>query len=307
MKNTIIALVIIIIIIIFGLAFYQGGFFKQPLTDNQLENSDLIEKATSTAATSTLAETEAAGPEKIIGQSVEGRDIVAYTYGKGDKEVVFVGGAHGGYSWNTILVAREIKEYFEDNPEKIPINLKVTIIPLLNPDGLNKVVGTIGEFDSSDIPTSTEETVSGRFNANEVDINRNFDCNWQKTSTWRNQKVNAGSKPFSEPEAQAFRNYINETKPVAAVFYFSAAGGVFSSSCQNGILTETKELTSLYAKAAGYPAYSEFDFYDISGDAVNWLAKEGIPGISVLLSNHQDTEWNKNKKGIDAVLNYYAD
>ncbi|HQF41238.1 MAG TPA: M14 family metallopeptidase, partial [Candidatus Paceibacterota bacterium] len=236
----------------------------------------------------------------------EGRDIMAYSYGEGGKEIAFVGGVHGGYSWNTVLAAREIKEYFEANQEKIPAGLKVTVIPLLNPDGLNKVVGTIGEFDAGDVPQG-EETVPGRFNANNVDLNRNFDCNWQETSTWRNQKVNAGTKPFSEPEAQAFRNYINEAKPAAVVFYFSAAGGVFSSSCQDGILPETKELTSVYAKASGYPAYSEFDFYDISGDAVNWLAKEKIPGISVLLSNHQDTEWSKNRKGIEALLNYYAD
>lgn len=306
MKNTIIALVVIIIIVIFAFALYQGGFFNQAPVDNQSENPDWTGNATSTA-TSTPAEAEAMGPEKVIGQSAEGRDIVAYSYGEGDKEVVFVGGVHGGYSWNTVLAAREIKEYFEDNQEKIPANLKVTIIPLLNPDGLNKVVGTTGEFDSGNVPASVEETVSGRFNANNVDLNRNFDCNWQETSTWRNQKVNAGTKPFSEPEAQAFRNYINEAKPAAVVFYFSAAGGVFSSSCQDGILPETKELTSVYAKASGYPAYSEFDFYDISGDAVNWLAKEKIPGISVLLSNHQDTEWSKNRKGIEALLNYYAD
>lgn len=306
MKNTIIALVVIIIIVIFGFALYQGGFFNQAPTDNQSENPDWTGNATSTA-TSTPAEAEAMGPEKVIGQSAEGRDIVAYSYGEGDKEVVFVGGVHGGYSWNTVLATREIKKYFEENPEKIPANLKVTVIPLLNPDGLNKVIGTTGEFDSGNVPASVEETVSGRFNANGVDLNRNFDCNWQETSTWRNQKVNAGTKPFSEPEAQAFRNYINQAKPAAVVFYFSAAGGVFSSSCQDGILSETKELTSVYAKASGYPAYSEFDFYDISGDAVNWLAKEKIPGISVLLSNHQDTEWSKNRKGIEALLNYYAD
>ncbi len=135
MKNTIIALVIIIIIVIFGFALYQGGFFNQAPTDNQLEDPDLTGNATSTA-TSTPA--EATGPEKVIGKSAEGRDIMAYTYGEGGKEIAFVGGVHGGYSWNTVLAAREIKEYFEANQEKIPTGLKVTVIPLLNPDGLNK-------------------------------------------------------------------------------------------------------------------------------------------------------------------------
>jgi hypothetical protein len=32
------------------------------------------------------------------------------------------------------------------------------------------------------------------------------------------------------------------------------------------------------------------------------MAKKDIPAISVLLSNHQDIEWKKNKAGIQAVL-----
>jgi hypothetical protein len=40
---------------------------------------------------------------------------------------------------------------------------------------------------------------------------------------------------------------------------------------------------------------------------VNWLAKNNIPAISVLLTNHTDVEWDKNKKGIDAILEYYGE
>ena len=39
---------------------------------------------------------------------------------------------------------------------------------------------------------------------------------------------------------------------------------------------------------------------------VNWFAKQNIPAISVLLTNHTDTEWTKNQKGIEALLSYYA-
>jgi hypothetical protein len=91
------------------------------------------------------------------------------------------------------------------------------------------------------------------------------------------------------------------------VVYYSAVGGVFSSNCYNGVLPETATLTNLYAQASGYKAYAEFDFYTITGDMVNWLAKERIPAISVLLTNHTDTEWSKNKAGIEALLNYYGE
>jgi len=39
---------------------------------------------------------------------------------------------------------------------------------------------------------------------------------------------------------------------------------------------------------------------------VNWLAKNKIPAISVLLSTHTDTEWDKNRKGVEALLQSYA-
>jgi hypothetical protein len=72
-------------------------------------------------------------------------------------------------------------------------------------------------------------------------------------------------------------------------------------------LPETKTLTNLYAQASGYKANEEFNFYAITGDMVNWLAKNNIPAISVLLTNHTDVEWDKNKKGIDAILEYYGE
>jgi hypothetical protein len=39
---------------------------------------------------------------------------------------------------------------------------------------------------------------------------------------------------------------------------------------------------------------------------VNWLAKNNIPAISVLLSTHTDVEWDKNLSGIKALLQYYG-
>ena len=182
----------------------------------------------------------------------------------------------------------------------------MTVIPALNPDGLYEVTGIEGRFAASDIPDDAD-TVPGRFNANGVDLNRNFDCDWQAEGTWQSRTVDAGGAVFSEPEARAFRDYVAANEPSAVVVFYSAAGGVFSSNCHGDVLAETRELTALYAKESGYRPYESFDFYAITGDAVNWLAKEGVPAISVLLSNHTSTEWAKNRAGIEAVLERYAE
>jgi hypothetical protein len=245
--------------------------------------------------------------ETVLGESVEGRAITAYHYGEGDTELLFVGGIHGGYSWNTVLVAYELMDYLEENVDELPGDIKVTVIPVLNPDGLNRVVGSTDRFTPGDVPTTPLATVPGRFNANEVDLNRNFDCDWQSEGKWQNTTVSGGDNAFSEPESAAIKAYIEAREPKAVVVWYSAAGGVYASNCHTGILSETREIMNAYARASGYPADESFDFYAITGDMVNWLAKEKIPAISVLLTNHKDVEWNKNKAGIEALIKYYSE
>jgi len=247
-----------------------------------------------------------AGPVEVIGSSVEGRDITAYHFGTGEKEVLFVGGIHGGYSWTTALLAYELVEYLENNPEAVPEGVKVTVIPTVNPDGLFDVTGKDGIFAKSDVSSSDAVKVAGRFNANKVDLNRNFNCLWEETGTWKSQSVSGGTEPFSEPESVAVRDYVESHTPEAVVVYYAAAGGVYASNCKNGVMPETLALTNTYAGASGYTANEEFDFYEITGDMVNWLAANQIPAISVLLTTHTDTEWSKNLKGIEAVLKSIA-
>lgn len=304
MKNIIIILLVIII-----LGF--GAYILTTQTDKGGEVSlpapvDTVPTPIPTP-TPPVPEPPVNGPVSVIGKSVEGRDITAYHYGSGDEEILFIGGVHGGYSWNAALVAYEAMDYFEANPEIIPEQVKVTVIPVLNPDGLAKVLATsTGKFAPADVNPSQTAQVAGRFNGNEVDLNRNFDCDWQAEGKWQSKTVSGGSEAFSEPESQAIRNYVETYKPRAVVAWYSAAGGVFTSSCHNGVLPETLTLTNAYAKASGYPAHENFDFYKITGDMINWLAKKEIPAISVLLTNHTSIDWAKNQAGIKAILNYYA-
>jgi predicted deacylase len=228
------------------------------------------------------------GPESSIGTSVDGDDITAFHFGTGAKEVLFVGGVHGSDAPSTAAVAQELVAYLSDNPSVVPADVTVTVIPNLNPDG-SALSGT-----------------AGRFNANTVDLNRNFDCEWSSTAVWKNQEVSGGSKPFSEPEAQALKNYVDTFNPAAAVVWFAAEGKVYPSACAGTPSNASVELAATFANAAGYPVEAEFDSYAITGDMVNWMAKQNIPAISVLLTSRESTDWTKNKAGIEAVLAQFA-
>ncbi len=289
-------LIIVVLLIIIGAAAYFMFFRTAPTaTPGPV--------ATTPDTTATTTEDKSM---TVIGKSVQNNDIVAYHYGTGSTEILFVGGVHGGYEWNTVLVARELMDYLKAHPEAIPSNETVTVIPVMNPDGLSKVVGTTGEFTAADVSTSQTVSVAGRFNANNVDLNRNFDCHWQAKGTWQSTTVSGGTAAFSEPESQAIQSYVTAHKPAAAVIWYSSAGGVYSGGCDS-IGNDTKALTTLYANASGYPAHSTFTAYATTGDMSDWFSKIGIPSISVLLTNHTDTEWSKNQKGIDALLQNYAE
>jgi hypothetical protein len=243
---------------------------------------------------------------KIIGTSVQGRPITSYTYGTGSTTMLFVGGMHGGYEWNSVLLAYQFMDYLEANPSSIPATESITVIPTANPDGVFAYIGKEGRFSIADVPAGTDTAGVGRKNAHDVDLNRNFDCHWAAMSTWQNKPESGGTSAFSEPEAQAIRDIVLTIKPKIVVFWHSASGTVYASECGHGVLPPTLTAMNTYAKAAGYKTSASFDAYPITGDSEGWLASIGIPALTVELTTHSDVEWNKNMLGIQALLSLYA-
>ena len=241
----------------------------------------------------------------VIGRSVEEREIKTYEFGDGSQRLLFVGGIHGGYEWNSVVLAYEMIDYLEENPDFIPENLSISIIPSLNPDGAYDVVGVEGRFSSLDVPVVIENGL-GRFNSREVDLNRNFDCKWQPESTWKDQVVSAGTEAFSEPETVALRDYVLATNPDAVIFWHSKANTVYASECEFGVLPETIEIMNLYSLAAKYNSVESFDAYPVTGDAEGWLASINIPAITVELETHETIEFDRNLAGVRSLLDYYS-
>lgn len=254
---------------------------------------------------------EAPAPSRaVIGYSVQGREIEAYTYGSGTTTLLFVGGIHGGYEWNSAALAYSVTDYLKARPEAIPANVSVVVVPNANPDAVAPLGfrrdydpdGFLGSWEKVDATRSAEL----RFNANGVDLNRNFGCKWQPEASWRGSKVSAGTAAFSEPEARAIRDLALELRPAVAVFWHSQASAVYASECEAGILPETLAAMSAYAAASGYAPVESFDAYPVTGDAEGWLASVGIPAITVELSTHEKLEWERNLAGVEALLARYG-
>lgn len=241
----------------------------------------------------------------VIGKSVEGRNIDAYQYGNGPIHLLFVGGIHGGYEWNSVALAYQLIDYLNQRPETISEKLTVAIVPSANPDGVYKVTGKSGRFTEAEIPPTKLPLGTGRFNAHDVDLNRNFDCKWKQKGMWQGRPVSAGTQPFSEPEAATLRDYVENFTPTGVVFWHSKANGVYASQCEKGILPETLTLMDIYADASGYRPIKTFDAYAVTGAGEDWLASIGIPAITVELKTHETVEWDQNLAGIKALLKFY--
>ena len=147
----------------------------------------------------------------------------------------------------------------EYNCDLIPPNVTLYIIPCANPDGAE--AGT--------------DAVYGRMNGNGVDLNRNWDYQWQMTATHGTRPVSAGAYAFSEPETVALRDFIFERNITAAIFYHSAMGKIFSGADREG--SATFELAKMMSEVTGYPhALEGVPGQITTGDAIDYLSTKGV-------------------------------
>lgn len=222
-----------------------------------------------------------------LGESAQGRPLAAWRFGEGPRRIVLIGGIHGGYEVNTVALAELLVDHFRDHPADALPGVEIVIVPRANPDGLE--IGT---------------GLEARFNANGVDLNRNWGCDWQSTAVLRDIDIDPGPRPFSEPESQALRAYFLAEPPDAVVFYHSAIGAVFMGAC-GAEHPPADWMGDLLADATGYP-YSEFSHYDVTGDASNWLAERGIPAAVIELVTRDDPEFSHNLAGVTALQCHFA-
>ncbi len=217
-----------------------------------------------------------------FGQSVQGVDLLAYRVGTGAMSVMLVGGVHGGLESNTVELVVRLLAHFSTNPADILPGVSLVFVPELNPDGM-----------------ALGRTVSGRFNANGVDLNRNWGCGWSPQAFFRDIEVSAGGEPFSEPETVSLAALINDLRPATVLFYHSAANGVFTGDCATGGVSEA--MGAVLGQATDYSFGDDFSAYPVTGTAASWVDGLGIPSADVELATADFPEFDRNLRGVMAL------
>ncbi len=257
-----------------------------------------------------VTDTPTPRPDSIVyatAFSTLGESINVHQFGWGETHLILIGGIHGGYEWNTVLLMYEMIDWFTANPEVVPENLRLSIIPVMNPDGLKLITGSSGRFSRDAVPFNADP---GRFNANEVDLNRNWDCQWDPVGYWRRQEVSGGTAPESEVETQSIRFFIEQQNPDGVIFYHSAAGAIYPGYCGDVVADGTDQLLFAYEQGSGYlpPSKGGTTFsYAVTGTAPDYLALKNIAAMDVELTDHQNTEFDRNLAGVQEVIRWLVE
>ncbi len=164
-----------------------------------------------------------------IGTTWEGRPIllatitlhVAYAHLK--PALLYTGTAHAR-EWIGHELAVEFIDYllsnYQNNPTVIETLTENTlyIVPCLNPDGFE-----YSRQHFSFWRKNRRDNGDGTFG---VDLNRNFSEGYQK-STQTNSNVYSGPYPFSEPETQAIKKFVDSHENITIALDYHSQGNVF--------------------------------------------------------------------------------
>lgn len=227
--------------------------------------------------------------QETIGYSVAGRPLNVYTFGNGEQERMIVAGIHGGDEWNTITLANQLIVHLNQDPDEIPADITLYILPNLNPDG-----------------EARAHNKYGRLNHNGVDLNRNFPVNWLKdwesAGCWNSLPTSGGTGPGSEAETQALMNFIDSHDIQALISYHSAALGIFPGGLpwDEG----STRLAQSIAEVTSYPFPPIDTGCKYSGTLADYAVSTGSAAVDLELTNHFDTDFDQNLKTLNILLDF---
>lgn len=219
----------------------------------------------------------------IIGNSVKGRPIAAYSFGTGSKIILFTGGIHGsepsGYTTMQAFV-----QYLQRYGDTIPSDKRVVVVPNTNPDGI---------------------AAGSRYNSRNVNVGRNFPThNWSASieTSAGTLPTGGGTSPGSEPEAAALIQLVRQLKPRLAISYHARGSLVGANKFADSVA-----IGDIYAKTVTYQTMyynaEEVMGYPMTGELEDWMGEEmNIPAILIELPGHTGNYFSSQQAAIKKML-----
>lgn len=223
------------------------------------------------------------GSSWSIGSSVNGRAIMAYSFGSGSKTILFTGGMHGSES-SGYTTMQAFVQYLQAHGDIVPADKRVVIVPNTNPDGI---------------------AAGSRNNSRNVNIDRNFPtANWQASIETSSGTLPSGGgiSAGSEPETAALIALTRQLKPRLEVS-FHAQGRLVGANK----FSDSVAIGNIYAGTVGYKTiYYDAEAvmgYAMTGEYEDWMGEEmNIPAILIELPSHSGNYFNAHLSALRKML-----
>ena len=238
----------------------------------------------------------------IVGKSLCGRDIGCLKIGSSKEPVLFAAAFHGMEWLTSLLVLTFVKNLCKaiyDNKFINHLDIKTAlnkngliVVPCVNPDGVEISINgakTAGEY--KDLITKIanyDSTDSWQANARGVDLNHNFNANWEQLHQLeeKNGIVGpaptryGGENPESEPETKALIKLCKNINFRHVVAFHSQGEEIYWNFGEK-TPEKSKKIAESMAKLSGYKISSP-EGLAVGGGFKDWFIQEfGRPGFTV--------------------------
>lgn len=184
-------------------------------------------------------------PVFSIGESVEGRSLIAIKLGNGTRRI-FYSGAHHGMEWLTAKVLFKLASDLASgvhNANELLNGVSLYIVPMVNPDGVRLAA----------------DGNTWQANARGVDLNHNYDAMWQLSKsleagcgiTEPGPTRFGGEYPESEPESRAVANFTRQNKFDMVIALHSQGEVIYYDFC-GSVPNGTEEYLARFENVSTY-------------------------------------------------------
>ena len=249
-----------------------------------------------------------------IGRTADGRDLLDAVVGSenASKDLIIQYSMHAREYINTPLAMRQLEEFLKGWDSQsyngrsygsLVQDVRLHILPMANPDGvsisqsgfeairsesLRSALNDIWQYDISIDHGSTDyRTYYRRWKANGrgVDLNRNFDQNWETTggTPWYSSSGFRGESAASENETQAIVRLADEINCIGEIAYHSMGQVIYWDYGTTGELqAKDEKLATLVEGLTGYALNSTIDTgQNSSGCSDYFMLVRGVPAITI--------------------------
>ncbi|MEY4616440.1 MAG: hypothetical protein RJB66_1400 [Pseudomonadota bacterium] len=221
-----------------------------------------------------------------IGKTVEGREIwhlrisTDLSNSRQKPAVIFMGGHHAREHLSIDTPLRLTQKFLQDYRSgdsrvvRLVQSREIHMIPMVNPDGaeFDIVNGNYRMWRKNRRPNS-----DGSFG---VDLNRNYGFHWGTGGSSKNprQDTYMGTAPFSEPETQAIKNFVEQQDNATLLLSFHTYsqlilypwGHTYDPIADAKDLSVYRSMAQAMSQWNQYTTQQSSELYQASGDTTDW-------------------------------------